>query len=82
MRCLSYRVIKIHRKFTSAYLLCDKASLRAQRCIEVRYIEVSLVSKIDCLLIHGPRFLFSIVLISEGTESLCSKRLSAESFTC
>jgi hypothetical protein len=27
MRCLSYRLIKIHRKFTSAYLLCDKASL-------------------------------------------------------
>jgi hypothetical protein len=30
MRCLSYCLIKIHRKFTSAYLLCDKASLRAQ----------------------------------------------------
>jgi hypothetical protein len=28
MRCLSYRLIKIHRKSTSAYLLCDKASLR------------------------------------------------------
>ncbi len=27
MRCLSYRLIKIHRKFTSVYLLCDKASL-------------------------------------------------------
>ncbi len=27
MRCLSYCLIKIHRKFTSAYLLCDKASL-------------------------------------------------------
>ncbi len=29
MRCLSYRPIKIHRKFPIAYLLCDKASLRA-----------------------------------------------------
>jgi hypothetical protein len=28
VRCLSYRLIKIHRKFTSAYLLCDKASNR------------------------------------------------------
>jgi hypothetical protein len=28
MRCLTYLLIKIHRKFTSAYLLCDKASLR------------------------------------------------------
>jgi hypothetical protein len=28
MRCLSYRPIKIHRKSTSAHLLCDKASLR------------------------------------------------------
>ncbi len=27
MRCLSYRLIKIHRKFTSAYRLCDKVSL-------------------------------------------------------
>jgi hypothetical protein len=27
MRCLSHRIIKIHRQFTSAYLLCDKASL-------------------------------------------------------
>ncbi len=27
MRCLRYRLIRIHRKFTSAYLLCDKASL-------------------------------------------------------
>jgi hypothetical protein len=27
MRCLSYRLIKIHGKITSAYLLCDKASL-------------------------------------------------------
>ncbi len=27
MRCLSYRLIKMHRKVTSAYLLCDKASL-------------------------------------------------------
>ncbi len=30
MRCLSYRLIKIHRKFTSAYLLCDKAALTSQ----------------------------------------------------
>ncbi len=28
MKSSSYRLIKIHRKFTSAYLLCDKASLR------------------------------------------------------
>jgi hypothetical protein len=28
MRCLNYRLIKMHRKFTSDYLLCDKASLR------------------------------------------------------
>jgi hypothetical protein len=28
VRRLSYRLIKIHRKFTSAYLLCDKASLK------------------------------------------------------
>jgi hypothetical protein len=28
MRCLSYRLINIHRNFTSADLLCDKASLR------------------------------------------------------
>ncbi len=28
MRCLSYPLIKIHRKFTIAYLLCDKASLK------------------------------------------------------
>jgi hypothetical protein len=27
MRCLSYRLIKIDRIFTGAYLLCDKASL-------------------------------------------------------
>ncbi len=27
MRFLSYCLIKIHRKFTSAYLICDKASL-------------------------------------------------------
>jgi hypothetical protein len=27
MICLSYRLIKRYRKFTSAYLLCDKASL-------------------------------------------------------
>ncbi len=27
MKCLSYRLIKMHRKFTSAYLFCDKASL-------------------------------------------------------
>jgi hypothetical protein len=31
MRCLSYRLIKIHRKFSSAYLFCDKASLRLKR---------------------------------------------------
>ncbi len=31
IRCLSYRLIKIHRKFTSAYLLCDKASLRTEQ---------------------------------------------------
>jgi hypothetical protein len=29
MRCLSYRLIKIHKKFTSAYLLRDQASLSA-----------------------------------------------------
>jgi hypothetical protein len=28
MRYSSYRLIKIHRKFTSAYFLCDKASSR------------------------------------------------------
>jgi hypothetical protein len=27
IRCLSYRLIKIHRKFTRAYILCDKATL-------------------------------------------------------
>ncbi len=27
MRCLSCRLIKIHRKFTCAHLLCDKVSL-------------------------------------------------------
>jgi hypothetical protein len=27
MKFLIYRLIKIHRKFTSAYLLCDKTSL-------------------------------------------------------
>jgi hypothetical protein len=27
-RCLSYRLIKIHRELTNAYLLCDKASSR------------------------------------------------------
>jgi hypothetical protein len=27
MRCLNYRLIKIHRRFTSAYLLCDEAFL-------------------------------------------------------
>ncbi len=31
---LSYRLIKIHRKYTSAYLLCDKASLRLVDDIE------------------------------------------------
>ncbi len=31
MRCLSYRLKKIHRKFTSAYLLCDKASLSTKK---------------------------------------------------
>jgi hypothetical protein len=35
MRCLSYRLIKIHRRFTSAYLLCDKA------CLSPWYIAVT-----------------------------------------
>jgi hypothetical protein len=33
MRCLSYRLIKIHRQFTSASLLCDKASLK--KCLKM-----------------------------------------------
>jgi hypothetical protein len=28
MRCLSYRLVKIHKQFTNAHLLRDKASLR------------------------------------------------------
>ncbi len=31
MRCLSYLLIKIHKKFTSAYLLCDQASVTQLR---------------------------------------------------
>jgi hypothetical protein len=34
MRFLSYRLIKIDRKFTSADLLCDKASLRLKQHID------------------------------------------------
>jgi hypothetical protein len=41
IRCLSYRLIKIHRKFTSADLLCDEVSLKKKElsftliCVEI-----------------------------------------------
>jgi hypothetical protein len=43
---LSYRFIKIHRKFTSAYLLCDKASLRGD-IDAIRQVETPFFKKAD-----------------------------------
>ncbi len=46
MRCLSYRIIKIHRKFTSAYLLCDKASLTTNMAMKYNFLDQELLEEI------------------------------------
>ncbi len=67
MRCLSYRLIKIHRKFTCAYLLCDKASLTHTVYKTSIYSLLFLTSLLSCVMTSA---LFSPGVRNPGSEKI------------